>query len=69
MTALQTYVAAPDSNYNWEYHPEFDMKGDGYKVLWLNVTSQRWSETRCLLQGRKGGVGLHRACMRLPAKL
>lgn len=24
------------------YHPEFDAQGSGYKVLWLNVTSQRW---------------------------
>lgn len=42
LTALQTYVNTPDANFQWSYHPEFDMQGDGYKVMWLNMTSLRW---------------------------
>lgn len=33
MTALQEYVARPDSNYNWEHCPQFDQQGWGYKVM------------------------------------
>lgn len=41
-TALQDYVAAPDSNYNWTRLAQFDEQGLGYKIMWLNMTSQQW---------------------------
>jgi len=41
-TALQDYVAAPDGNYSWTHLPQFDQTGLGYKVMFLNMTSQGW---------------------------
>jgi len=42
MTALQQYVNTPDSNYKWTRLPQFDEVGWGYKIQWMNLTSQRW---------------------------
>lgn len=42
LSALQTYVATPDDNYSWSRLEQFDEQGMGYKIMWLNMTSQRW---------------------------
>ena len=41
-TALQTYVNTPDPNYSWVRMEQYDEQGLGYKVQWLNMTSQKW---------------------------
>ena len=42
VTALQTYVAAPDANFAWEHIEGADATAIGFKIQVLNMTSQRW---------------------------
>ena len=41
MTALDRYVAKPDSHFSWNNTGQV-IKGPGYKVYMLNMTSQQW---------------------------